>query len=262
MNKVTVNHKLNPSESYYRNDQLNLDCWFQVAQIDYEELIKAYSFNSLFQSFNQEKINLLDIGCGTAKFPSFLDQDISSHVHVSVDLLDLSEYCLEIAQKQYDSLKHFEVARSYLSAFETFYQTSDSSRTYDLIWAIHSLCTVEKSKVKAIHLHFLSLLKANGIYLIYQLSEDSKYYQLNDFYRQHYPQSDNTIPFITSEDHQQILDSLGISYEIVRLSFSHKIDGECKDLLETYLKKCILNENLDTISFFQPLLKEYFGPPE
>ncbi len=64
-----------------------------MTQIDYEKLIEEYSFNNLFKGFAKNKLKLLDIGCGTAKFPSLLDKKLEGDIHISADLLDISEYC-------------------------------------------------------------------------------------------------------------------------------------------------------------------------
>ncbi|NES92743.1 hypothetical protein, partial [Okeania sp. SIO2B9] len=68
-----TNDNSNPSKSYYQAEKLDLYSWFQVTQIDYEKLIEEYSFNNLFKGFAKNKLKLLDIGCGTAEFPSLLD---------------------------------------------------------------------------------------------------------------------------------------------------------------------------------------------
>ncbi|MEB3294185.1 MAG: class I SAM-dependent methyltransferase [Synechococcales bacterium] len=258
MNENLLNETFNPSESYYRKAQLDLDFWFQVAQVDYEELIKKYSFDELFCSLNQDRINLLDLGCGTAKFPSLLDRAIVSNIHVSADLLDISESCLEIAKSQYNFLKHFKVNKTYLSAIENLHLSISGCHDYDVIWAIHSLWTIDKSKVKDMYLYCLSLLKANGKLLIYQLSQDSDYHKFYSFYRDHYLKPDSSTTVLTSEDHQKILDALRVKYEIVKLHFSHKIDAERQDLLKFYLQKCILNEDPDVTGRFHTLLEEGF----
>lgn len=248
----------NPSKDYYQKDQLDLDSWFQVTQIDYEKLIEEYSFDNLFQAFDKKQIELLDIGCGTAKFPSLLDRKISEDIQVSVDLLDISEYCLQVAQKKIDNLKYFSTDKIYLSATENLHKFVEKSRSYDVIWAIHSLCTIDKSKMGEVYLYCLNKLKSNGHFLIYQLSQNSCYYQLYDFYVSHFNRPNNTIDFLTSEDHKQILDLLEINYETIQLNFTHTINANRKNILEVYLKKCIFDNSIDVISFFEPILQESF----
>ncbi|NES77777.1 MULTISPECIES: hypothetical protein [unclassified Okeania] len=109
-----------------------------------------------------------------------------------------------------------------------------------------------------VYLYCLDLLGDNGKFLIYQLAEKSSYNNLYSFYLSHYAERKNTTYFLTSEDHKQILDTLGINYENIRFRFSHRINFESKNILEIYLKKCVFDNTLDVLNFFQPILQESF----
>jgi SAM-dependent methyltransferase len=256
MNSTTNN--CNPSKSYYQEDKLDLDSWFSVTQVDYEKLIEQYSFDNLFKAFGKTQLKILDVGCGTAKFPSLLDHKINSDIHSLVDLLDISEYCLQVAQKQYDNLKHFSAGKTYLSATENIHKSVQKIRDYDIIWAIHSLCTIGESQMENVYFYYLDLLQFNGKFLIYQLAKNSSYYKLDNFYLSHYPEPNRTTPFLSSEDIKQTLDVLGITYETISLHFTHRINSDCQNILEIYLKKCVLDNNVDVLNFLKPILQECF----
>jgi len=259
MNTKSIIDNFNPAESYYQKDSVDRDSWFHVTQIDYEKLIEKYAFDNLFNGFEQTQLNLLDIGCGTAKFPSLVDRAIVGDIHCSVDLLDISEYCLQVAQKEYDDLKHFCTDKMYLSATENIHKSVQGSRRYDIIWAIHSLYTIDKNQMKNVYTHCLELLKYNGKFLIYQLAQNSFYYKLYDFYISHYHQPNTTTRILTSEHQKQILDVLEISYKTIKLHFTHSINANLQNILELYLEGCILdNTLLDVVKFFRPILQDNF----
>lgn len=256
MNSTTDNS--NPSKSYYQKDKLDLDSWFSVTQVDYEKLIEQYSFDNLFKAFGKTQLKILDVGCGTAKFPSLLDHKINSNIHLLVDLLDISEYCLQVAQKQYDNLKHFSTDQTYLSTTENIHKSVQKTRSYDIIWAIHSFCTIDKNQMENVYLYYLDLLQFNGKFLIYQLAKNSSYYKLDNFYLSHYSEPNRTTPFLASEDLKQILDVLGITYKTISLHFTHRINSHCQNILEIYLKKCVLDHRVDVLNFLKPILQECF----
>jgi hypothetical protein len=81
MSVKSISDNFNPAEYYYQKENLDRDSWFQVTQIDYEKLIEQYSFDNLFKAFDKTQLNLLDIGCGTAKFPTLVDRKIFSDIH-------------------------------------------------------------------------------------------------------------------------------------------------------------------------------------
>jgi len=87
-----LNHEL--STRYYQQGTLEKDLWFQVAERDYTELIQAFDFDTFFSSFDTP-ITLLDVGCGTGKFPTMLCPHISDRLHIQYDYLDPSQHSLD-----------------------------------------------------------------------------------------------------------------------------------------------------------------------
>ncbi|MGD1700877.1 hypothetical protein [Dapis sp. BLCC M229] len=76
----------------------------------------------------------------------------------------------------------------------------------------------------------------------------------------YYPEGRKYTYFLKSEEYKQILDRLEINYENIRLYFSHSISFESKNILEIYLRKCVLDDTLDLFNFFEPILQECFEP--
>ncbi|NEO00238.1 MAG: class I SAM-dependent methyltransferase [Moorea sp. SIO3I7] len=193
---------LNPSQDYYQKSNLDLDSWFKITLIDYEELVNSHRFLKIIDSFGSDTIKLLDIGCGTGVLPDLLDKKIDSELKLSSDLLDVSDYCLNQCSSVFNQLKHFQANQGFLSSTETIETAIPKSSYYDLIWAIHSFYTVDINKIQDILQHIRTLLKPSGIFLMYQASSDSCYHQLYNFYLKKYEQPNNYRRFITAEDIQ------------------------------------------------------------
>lgn len=251
---------LNPSQDYYQKSNLDLDAWFKTTLIDYEELVNNPRFLQIIDSFGIDTIKLLDIGCGTGVFPNLLDKRIDSELKLSSDLLDVSDYCLNQCSSVFNQLKHFEAKGTFASSTETIQTAIPKTSYYDLVWAIHSFYTVDINKIQDILQHIRTLLKPSGVFLMYQASSDSCYNQFYDFYIENYEHPNNCQRFVTAEDIQKALDVIEVKYDVIDFYYHHKIDGEDRDLLEVYLKKCILNSSVDVLSLFKEKILEYFKP--
>ncbi|NEQ62881.1 MAG: class I SAM-dependent methyltransferase, partial [Moorea sp. SIO4A1] len=211
---------LNPSQDYYQKSNLDLDSWFKITLIDYEELVNSHRFLKIIDSFGSDTIKLLDIGCGTGVFPDLLDKKIDSELKLSSDLLDVSDYCLNQCSSVFNQLKHFQANQGFLSSTETIETAIPKSNYYDLIWAIHSFYTVDINKIQDILKHIKTLIKPSGIFLMCQASSDSCYNQLYDFYLKKYEQPNNYTRFITAEDIQEILDLLELQYDVIDFDYN------------------------------------------
>lgn len=59
------------------------------------------------------------------------------------------------------------------------------------------------------------------------------------------------------EDTKNILDSIRARYEVYEMSFHHEIPDYRTDLLQKYLRKCILDDSVDVLEFFGTSLEEF-----
>jgi SAM-dependent methyltransferase len=57
--------------AFYAEGILDVDRWFQIAHADYWALRTALDINALFTA-SARHLRLLDIGCGTGRFPTLL----------------------------------------------------------------------------------------------------------------------------------------------------------------------------------------------
>nr|WP_293042275.1 class I SAM-dependent methyltransferase [Moorena sp. SIO1F2] len=200
------------------------------------------------------------MGCGTGVLPDLLDKKIDSELKLSSDLLDVSDYCLNQCSSVLNKLKHFQANQGFLSYTETIETAIPKSNYYDSIWAIHSFYTVDINKIQDILKHIKTLIKPSGIFLMCKASSDSWYNQLYNFYLKKYEQPNNYRRFITAEDIQENLELLELQYDVIDFDYNHEIDCEDRDLLEAYLKQCILNNYVDVLSLFKEKLLQYLNP--
>lgn len=247
------------SKHYYEKETWDIGSWIDVISIEYESLIDRFPFNDILGKFsNQQSLRLLDVGCGAAIFPSYLDAVLSDEIHLTCDLFDISPASLEQASRELRSLKHFTTRHLVEGLIESIPDRFKSqTEVYDVIWAIHSFTTVDLLKMPAVFERLFDLLAPGGYLFIYQLTAKSTYQRLHRHYLMRHPHSVNENRFMQYEDSVEILDSLGIPYETYELSFSHAIELKKESLLEKYLRKTILDDAVDVLDFFEDILQDY-----
>ena len=126
---------------------------------------------------------------------------------------------------------------------------------YDVIWAIHSFTTVDRARMADVIGHLVSLLMPGGHFYIYQLTSQSTYQRLYEHYR--HRRAPEIPRYMEFEDSIEILARMGVSFEVHPLEFRHSVPMDQPELLDKYLKKCILDDSVEVLKLFMDLLPEY-----
>jgi SAM-dependent methyltransferase len=241
---------------FYTTDSWDEAAWLDIVSVEYESLVSAYPFNSEFREIAGGQIKVLDVGCGSALFPRYLEPTLEDGIHLTCDLLDVSERSLTQAREVLIELEHFGPGDGISALIEEIpTKLPVSGPSYDVIWAIHSLTTVDVDQMPSVFRHLLQLLSEGGRLFIYQLTAESTYQTLHQIYRE---RVSNEVPrFMEFEDTEHILESLPVDYDVVELTFDHKLPLNQPDLVAHYLRKCVLDETVDTQRVFGDLLPRF-----
>lgn len=238
------------TSDYYETVAWDVAAWMDVIAIEYESLVANYGFDNDFRDLGGE-IRLLDVGCGTGIFPTYLDPLLSPEIAVTADLLDMSGTSLAAAVATFDRLDHFTVGKRYLAQIEDI-ATLDA-KTYEVVWAIHSLATVDLNRMPDVFERLITALVPGGCLYIYQLAAASAYQRIHAHYLGAHP----GMRYMQFEDTARMLDEAGVRYETLELAFDHIVPNR-QDALGRYLQKVVLDRGI-TVDFFEPLLNEFRG---
>ncbi len=225
-----------------RNEMQN---FYALASIDYKHLADKFDWKEWFEihqaNVGKRRLKLLDVACGSGKFPSALVQNTNLSdakiLPIEYALLDPSSFSIAEAREVLQS--PFEAG----SEFETTLQEFSCERgTYDIIWATHALYAIPKDELKKALKRFIFGMAGSGF--IAHASEKSHYIQ---FYR-HYLngfKGGAGEPYSSAEQILQTLKEIDIPHRVEKINYENGVSEKESLQVEGYLQRCVFDDTID-----------------
>tara|TARA_B100001559_G_C16383910_1_gene567886 strand:- start:45 stop:881 length:837 start_codon:yes stop_codon:yes gene_type:complete len=225
-----------------RNEMQN---FYTLASIDYKNLVVRFEWKKWLEihqaNVGQRRLKILDVACGSGKFPSALFQYANladaKILPVEYALLDPSSFSLAEARK----VLKLPFKASY--EFETTLQDFSCEKgAYDIIWATHALYAIPKDELKDALKRFIFGMASSGF--IAHASEKSHYLK---FYR-HYLngfKGGSGEPFSSAEQILQTLKEINIPHRVEKITYENSISENALIQVEGYLQRCVFDDTID-----------------
>jgi SAM-dependent methyltransferase len=235
-----------------------MDAFYALARRDYERLARGFVDHPAWLrrvAGGRRRITLLDVACGSGKFPEAL-QDfggvgaLSGELKIDYDLLDPSAFSLSEAAPALRP-PFVEAAR-----YETLVEELDDEiGPFDVVWATHALYSLAPAAVRAASARMLAALAPDGALLIAQGSRDGHYLRFYRHFLNDFRDGQGTL-FAASEDLEQALRACGAEPHAVRLSYDHTAPLEDAVTVEGYLQRCAFD---DSVSLEEMMTTRHLG---
>ena len=234
-----------------------MEAFYSLASIDYKYLAKAFDWKKWLETcqadVGQRRLKLLDIACGSGKFPIALveytnisDAKISP---IEYALLDPSAFSIAEARKV--------LPLPFIAGIEfetTLQELSCGRKEFDIIWATHALYAIPEDELECALGRFISAMAKAGF--IAHACNESHYLRFYQHYLNGFKGGLGE-PYSSAEQIIQKLTKLGVSYRVEKISYVNGVPEQSLSQVEGYLQRCIFD---DTISLEKMRKNSITGP--
>ena len=231
--------------------------FYSLASVDYKYLAERIEWKQWLEihqaNVGNRKLKLLDIACGSGKFPSALNQyanlSEAKILPIEYSLLDPSSFSISEARKV---LKPpFEVCAEFETTLQEF---SCEQEVYDIIWATHALYAIPKNQLKEALKRFIFGMAGSGF--IAHAGKKSHYLKFYRHYLNGFKDGFGE-PYSSAEDILQVLNEVGITHRVEIINYENGVSENASLQVEGYLQRCIFD---DTINLGAMLNNSITGP--
>lgn len=231
-----------------------MEAFYALATEDYRQLALAADWPALLTERAREGWSLLDVACGSGKFPTALLRhaglDTVELPDLAYDLLDPSAFSVAEAR---GVLAPPFVARHDLMM--TLQDLPDERDGYDVVWATHALYALPPDELDAAAERFVAALAPGGLGLVAQATSTSHYLAFYDAFRAGVREA---TPYTTAEQVRDALVRAGADVHEQRVTYQTGTSDRA--VAEGFLQRCAFDDSvsLETMES-APVLGDYLA---
>lgn len=239
-------------QHWSESGRTGMEAFYALATEDYRQLALAADWPRLLVDRAHDGWSLLDVACGSGKFPTALRTytDLSGVPDVAYDLLDPSAFSVHEAR---GVLAPPFVARHELVT--TLQDLPAEHAGYDVVWAAHALYALPPDELDLAAERLVAALAPGGLGLIAQATAASHYLVFYDAYRAGVREA---TPYSTAEQVRDALVRAGAEVRDQRVTY--RTGSEDRGVVEGFLQRCAFD---DSVSLTQmeaaPVLGDYLA---
>lgn len=225
-----------------------MEAFYALATLDYQQLAGVLDWRAVLAGGP----TLLDVACGSGKFPAALlrHADIAGLDPVAYDLLDPSAFSIAEAAREL-APPFAERAR-----FETTMEDLDPAQgPWDVVWATHALYALEPANLRAAVERYRA---ATGRFsFLAQGAADGHYLRVYAAFLEGVRGGAGT-QYVSSDDLIRELRAQGEEPEVRRIAYDHVVAVKDTAVLEGYLQRCVFDDTVPLAELLAaPVLGDY-----
>lgn len=239
-------------EHWSEQGRQGMEAFYALATEDYRQLALAADWPALLGARVHDGWSLLDVACGSGKFPAALlrHTDLSPLPDLAYDLLDPSAF--SVAEARAALAPPFVPRRDLVC---TLQDLPADCGPYDIVWATHALYALPPDELDVAMARFASALAPQGLGVVAQATSSSHYLRFYDAYRAGVR---DATPYTTAEQVAASLRAAGV--DVREQVITYETGTSDRELAEGFLQRCAFDDatSLDEMES-APVLGEYLA---
>lgn len=238
-------------EHWSEAGRAEMEAFYALATEDYRQLVQAADWPTLLRLRARAGWRLLDVACGSGKFPTALQAhaDLSGLPPLTYDLLDPSAFSVSEAKAH--------LGGPFVAGAELVITLQDlpDPEPYDVVWATHALYAIPPSELPAAAERFVAALRPDGLGLVAQATSRSHYLAFYDAFRAGVKEA---TPFTSSE---QVRDALiGAGADVREQLITYRTGTADRAVAEGFLQRCAFDDSVKLAAMESaPVLGDYLA---
>lgn len=222
-------------EHWSEAGRAEMESFYRLATEDYRQLAAARDWGAtLREQLVGDRLRLLDIACGSGKFPTaLLAARLADQPAVDVDLLDPSAF--SIAEAKAALAPPFVAAAEHQVVLQDFTGTG-----YDVAWAVHALYALPPAELDAGISRMLAALRPGGLGVIAHATSASHYLTFYEAYRATF--APDATPYTDAEGVVAVLRAAGAHIEVQALPY--RTGTADRSVVEGFLQRCAFDDSV------------------
>ena len=236
---------LRSCEHWSEESRKEMEAFYALASIDYKYIAEANDWKSWFETLQKtvgkRRLKLLDVACGSGKFPVALGQyaNIADAKILPVEYALLDPSAFSIAEAREVLIPPFLAT----TEFETTLQAlSCNQNFFDIIWAIHALYAIPQSELECALKRFVYGMR--GVGFIAHATSNSHYLRFYQHYINGFKDGVGE-PYSSAEKILQTLTKMGISHTVRKISYGNIANESSSLQVQRYLQRCIFDNTIE-----------------
>ena len=216
--------------------RVEMDAFYALAGEDYRQLATARDWGADLRGHAVgDRVRLLDVACGSGKFPAaLLAEGLPARPAVEVDLLDPSAF--SIAEAGAVLAPPFVAAGEHEVLLQDF-----AGAGYDVAWAIHALYALPPGDLGAGVARMVAALRSGGFGAVAHATSQSHYLAFYDAYRATF--DPDATPYTDAEGVGFALRAAGAPVEVETVRY--RTGTADRAVVSGFLQRCAFD---DTVS--------------